>query len=86
MTRRLAWYPMQQLVHTANVTADRAYADLYLPMPRTLSPMNLVPSLKDALTALRWGREAMAPHLPLVQAMVEPIPALPDAPTAADGT
>jgi hypothetical protein len=84
MTRRLAWYPMQQLVRTANVDADRQFADLYLPMPRTLSPMNLVPSLKDALLALRWGRETMEPHVALLRAMLEPIPPLPEAPTAAE--
>ncbi len=83
MTRRLAWYPMQQLVRTANVDADRAFADLYLPMPRTLSPMNLVPSLRDALLALRWGREEMEPHVPLIRALMEPIPPLP--PPPADG-
>lgn len=84
MTRRLAWYPMQQLVRTANVDADRAFADLYLPMPRTLSPMNLVPSLKDALLALRWGRETMEPHVAMVRAIMEPIPTLPEAATPAD--
>jgi hypothetical protein len=82
MTRRLAWYPMMQAVRTANVEADRPFADLYLPMTRTLSPMNLVPSLRDALLALRWGREEMEPHVALVRAMMEPIPPLAPAPEA----
>jgi hypothetical protein len=75
-SRRIAWYPMQQAVRSANVEADRAYADLYLPFERTLSPLNLVPSVRDAMTALRWGREEMAPHLAFVQLSCEPIPTL----------
>lgn len=81
-SRRLAWYPMQQAVRTANVDADRAFADLYLPFPRTLSPLNLVPSVRDAMTAIRWGREELAPHMPFVEAMCRPLPVLPDAPGA----
>jgi hypothetical protein len=76
--RRLAWYPMQQAVRTANVDADRAFADLYLPMSRTLSPINLVPSVRDAMTAFRWGREEIRPHMPFVRMMCEPIDVLQD--------
>lgn len=75
-SRRLAWYPITQAVRTANVEADRRFADLYLPFPRTLSPMNLVPSIRDSMTAIRWGREEMTPHMPFVSAMCRPIPIL----------
>jgi hypothetical protein len=74
--KRLAWYPFQQAVRTANVEADRKFADLYLPLERTPSPLNLVPTIKEALTAIRWGREAMRPHLPYVQEMMRPLPVL----------
>lgn len=74
--RRLPWFPFQQAVRSANVDADRAFADVYLPYVRTLSPLNMVPSIRDALMAMRWGGEELAPHLPLIQAMCEPIPAL----------
>lgn len=77
-TRRLAWFPIQQAVRAANVDADRRFADLYVPFSRTLSPMNLVPSLRDAMTAMRWGREELRPHMPFVRAMCEPIDPLPD--------
>lgn len=73
---RLAWYPMQQAVRTANVEADRKFSDLYLPFSRTLSPLNLVPSIRDSMTAIRWGREEIRPHMPFVQAMCAPIPIL----------
>lgn len=76
--RRIAWFPMQQAVRTANVDADRAFADLYLPYVRTLSPLNLVPSIRDAMTAIRWGREELEPHMPFVEAMCAPIPPLSD--------
>jgi predicted acylesterase/phospholipase RssA len=76
--RRLAWYPFQQAVQVANVDADRVYADLYVPLGRTLSPMNLVPPIRDALTAIRWGREDMAPHMPFISEMMRPLPVLAD--------
>lgn len=77
--RRLAWFPMQQAVRTANVDADRRFADLYVPFSRTLSPMNLVPPVRDAMDAIRWGREEMRVHMPFVRAMCEPIDVLSDA-------
>lgn len=78
--RRIAWFAMQQAVRAANVDADRAYAHLYLAFRRTLSPANLLPSVRDALTAMRWGREEIQPHMPFVMAMMRPIPVLGDAP------
>lgn len=77
---RLAWYPFQQLVRQSNVQSDRAYADLYLPFRQTLSPLNLVPPVEDALQAIRWGRDEIRPHMPFIQGMMAPIPMLPDAP------
>jgi hypothetical protein len=76
--RRLAWFPMQQAVRAANVDHDRQFADLYVPMSRTLSPVNLVPSVRDAMTAFRWGREEIRPHMPFIRAMCEPIEVLAD--------
>ena len=77
--RRPLWFPFQQIVHEANVRADRAYADLYVPFPRTLSPVNLVPSVRDAMTAVRWGRDTLRPHMPFVREMCAPVDVLPDA-------
>lgn len=76
--RKLAWAAMQQAVRTANVDADRAFADLYVPMTRTLSPMNLVPAVKDAMEAIRWGRDDLRPHMPFVRSMCAPLEVLPD--------
>ena len=76
--RRPLWLPLQQLVRTANVDRDRRFADLYLPLPRTLSPMNVVPAIRDALQATQWGREALKPHMPFITTMMRPIEVLQD--------
>ncbi|MEZ4322619.1 MAG: patatin-like phospholipase family protein [Myxococcota bacterium] len=76
--RKLGWYPMMQAVRSANVEDDLEFADLYLDFPRTLSPMNLVPPLRDSLTAIRWGREHIEQHMPFVVEMMRPIEVLRD--------
>jgi hypothetical protein len=76
--RRLAWVPLQQLVRAANVDRDRRFADLYLPLPRTLSPMNVVPALKDAMLATQWGHDSIQPYLPFLREMMRPIRVLGD--------
>jgi hypothetical protein len=76
--RKLPWYPVQQAARSANVDADREFADLYMSFPRTLSPVNLVPPVRDALLAIRWGREALEPEVPFLKMMVSPIPVLGD--------
>ena len=75
---RLAWFPFQQLVRQSNVNRDRQFADLYVPFPRALSPLNLVPPVQDAMQAIRWGREEMEPHVPLLKRMMSPVPTLAD--------
>ncbi len=73
---RIGWLPFQQAVHNANVKADKAFADLYVPFPRTPSPLNLVPTLAEAMDAIRWGREALQPHERFIGAMCAPIDVL----------
>lgn len=75
---RPVWLPFQEAVRRANVQADRAYADFYLPFPRTLSPLNLVPPVDAAMQAIRWGREAITLYLPWIRRMMDPIPVLRD--------
>lgn len=76
--RRLAWYPLMQAVRSANVEDDLAYADFYLDFQKTLSPMNMVPSVEDAMTAMRWGGLRVARHMPFITEMMRPIPVLTD--------
>lgn len=77
--RRPLWLPVQQLVRTGNVERDRKYADLYLPMPRTLSPFNVVPAIRDAMLANEWGQAALEPHMRFIKEMVRPIAILEEA-------
>lgn len=74
--RRVGWFPFQQLVRQSNVQSDRTYADLYVAFDQTLSPLNLVPSLPDALQAIRYGREAVEPYLPFIAEMMRPVAVL----------
>lgn len=74
----LAWYPFQQAVHSANVATHNAFADVYLPLTRTLSPLNLVPPLRDLLLAMRWGRQQLEPHMPFIKNMCRDIEVLGD--------
>jgi hypothetical protein len=76
--RKPLWYPLQQMIRSANVESDRAYADVYVPMRKTLSPMNLVPPIRDAVIAMKWGEEAVAPHLPFICEMMRPVGVLKD--------
>jgi hypothetical protein len=77
-TTRPAWLLFQKLVARANVERDIKFADLYVPFPRTPSPLNLVPALPEALDAIRMGREALEPELPFIREMMRPIPILRD--------
>jgi len=76
--RKLLWYPIQQMVRAANVERDRRFADLYHPLKKTLSPLNLVPPLRDAIGAMKWGEESLKPHMPLIVEMMRPIEILRD--------
>lgn len=68
--RTPVWFPLQQAVRSGNVAANRPFADVYLPLSKTLSPMNLVPGIRDTLTAMQWGKDAIDPHLPFLAAML----------------
>ena len=74
--RRPQWLPFMQLVRSSNVVANMKYTDSYTTFRRTLSPLNLVPSLHDALTAIRWGREAIEPEIPFISEMMRRLPVL----------
>ncbi len=73
---RLRWFPFQQMVRQANVAADLVFTDRYVPFDKTLSPLNLVPALPEAMLAIRWGREAMSEHMPFLREMLRPIEVL----------
>jgi hypothetical protein len=47
-------------------------------MKKTLSPLNLVPPMRDAVLAMKWGEEALAPHMPFIVEMMRPVQVMPD--------
>jgi predicted acylesterase/phospholipase RssA len=65
-TKSLQWLPVQQVVRP-NVKANIAFADLYFPMEKRLSPMNLVPDVQMVGEAMRWTSDELAPHVPFIQ-------------------
>lgn len=74
--RSLAWLPLQQIAKS-NADVHKPYADSWITFPRTLSPMNLVPKVRDTLQAMEWGKAALAPEIPFAREMMRPLPVLP---------
>ena len=69
--------PIQQVVR-GNVQRAQHYADTWLTLGKTLSPLNLVPSSKQISEAGRWSMADLGAHIPFLEALFEPIPALED--------
>ena len=76
--RSFMFLPLQQLVRT-NVLRNIPYAHLYFPLKRVLNALNLAPKIRSVEKAIRWTADELRPHIPLIKAMVEPLPVLSDA-------
>jgi predicted acylesterase/phospholipase RssA len=70
-----AWLPLERLAHE-NVRRALPWASVYVPFPRTLSPLEIVPGLAQAQRAVALGRAQLAPHMPLLARMLAPLPDL----------
>jgi hypothetical protein len=70
-----AWLPLERLAHE-NVRRAVQWASVYVPFPRTLSPLEIVPGLAQAQRAVALGRAQLAPHMPLLARMLAPLPDL----------
>jgi predicted acylesterase/phospholipase RssA len=70
------WLPLQRL---AELTAapNRPYAHLVKDFRRTLSPLELVPSVEQATAALHLGRRQLAEDMPFLVRMMAPVPVVP---------
>jgi hypothetical protein len=75
--RELMFFALQQYVR-GNVVRNLPYAHLYFPLGRVLNALNLAPTARSVEKAIRWTKEELRPHLPLVKAMVARLPVLPD--------
>jgi len=71
------FYPVQQAVR-GNVLRNLPYAHTYVPLGKTLSPLNLVPAVGDLDQAGRWAAAEIEPHLPAVQALCRTFSDLPE--------
>lgn len=70
------WLPLQQIAD-GNVRSSAAYAHVLRRFARTLSPLDLVPSVRNVMAALERGRAEMAQEMPLLARLLEPLPPLP---------
>ncbi|MDP2309322.1 MAG: patatin-like phospholipase family protein [Pseudomonadota bacterium] len=69
--RAIMFYGVQQIVRP-NVLRNIPYANTYLAMERTLSPLNLVPNVPDVNKAMNWTMEELEPHMPVIERMCTP--------------
>lgn len=59
------WYPVQKMI-VPNVQANIKHADQYFSLRRRLSPINVVPTVDQALKAIDWTAQELQPHLPFI--------------------
>lgn len=70
-----AWLPLERLAHE-NVRRTLPWCSVYVPFARTLSPLEVVPGEMQARRAIALGRAQLAPFMPLLARMLEPLPDL----------
>jgi len=75
--RNVLMYPLQQLARL-NVVKNIPYANLYLPLQRKLSPLNLLPPPEHLVQAMRWTMEELQPRMDFIDAMCRSLPVLRD--------
>ncbi len=73
--RSAIFFPIQQLVRP-NVQRNLTFANLYFPLDRTLSPLNLVPGYEDVVRAQDWTAAEMEPLMPTIVESCRTLPAL----------
>lgn len=69
------WLPLQRLAETS-VAGNRPYAHLIIDFKKTLSPLELVPSVELTAKAIDLGRAQISRELPFLMRMLAPLPAL----------
>ncbi|MGA9523284.1 MAG: patatin-like phospholipase family protein [Myxococcaceae bacterium] len=69
------WLPLQRLA-ASNVDRNRPWAHLVIDFRKTLSPLELVPSVELTAKAIELGRDQLSPDLPFLSRMLAPLPML----------
>lgn len=72
------WYPLQS-VAAQGVSRNRPYAHVYKAFAKTLSPLELLPRQGSLGRIIDSAKEELLGELPVLQRLLAPIPALPDA-------
>ena len=76
-TSKPLFLPIQKVVR-GNVQRARLFADTWLSLNRTLSPLNLVPSAAQISEAGRWSMSELGGDIKYLEALFTPIPSLED--------
>ncbi len=69
------WLPLERLAEV-NVKKNRAWAHLVHDFKRTLSPLELIPSVDAMANAMALGRKQLIPEVPFLTRMLAPLPRL----------
>lgn len=70
------WFPLQS-ISAPEVARNRPYAHVYRSFRRTLSPLALLPAQRALGGVVESAKEELLEDLPVLQRLLEPIPALP---------
>lgn len=70
--RNPLYYAVQQVVRP-NVLRNVPFANLYVPMQKVLSPLNLVPEVSEVMKAMKWTMEELSEHMASVERHCTPI-------------
>lgn len=62
------WYPVQKMI-VPNVQANVQHADMYFALKKRLSPINVVPTVEQSLTAMNWTTSELQPQMPFITRM-----------------
>jgi predicted acylesterase/phospholipase RssA len=69
------WLPLERLAEV-NVKKNRPWAHLVHDFKRTLSPLELIPSVEGLANAMAMGRKQLTPEVPFLTRMLAPLPRL----------
>ena len=67
------WLPLERLA-ALTVQPNRPYAHLVKDFKRTLSPLDIVPSVELVTRAVDWGRKQINDEMPFICRMMTPLP------------
>lgn len=69
------WLPLERLAEV-NVKKNRPWAHLVHDFKKTLSPLELIPSVGSLANAMDLGRKQLTPEVPFLTRMLAPLPRL----------